>query len=222
MTKPDITRTLPLLLLLACPLGLAADEPPDVTHDGLVLVKDSKADLAYRLPDADFSVYQRVMILEPGVAFRKNWERDYNRNSVKRVTDRDMERIKAGMAELFLEVFTEELEKAGIPLADEPADDVVLLRPAIINLDVTAPDLNTTGRSSAYVTSAGSATLYIEFYDSVTGQILARVADSKRAKDWGTFQWATSASNRREARTIIRQWADMLVQRFKEIHDTGK
>jgi hypothetical protein len=132
-----------------------------------------------------------------------------------------MERIKTGMAELFLEVFTEELEKAGIPITEEPGDDVLLLRPAIINLDVAAPDLRTTGRSSSYVTSAGSATLYIEFYDSVTGQILARAADFKKARDWGTFQWATSASNRREARALLKQWADMLVQRFNEIHGTA-
>jgi len=204
--------------MLVAPLAMAADEPPEVTHDGLVLVKDSKADVAYRLPDADFSVYHRVMILEPGVAFRKNWERDYNRNAVRRVTDRDMERIKTGMAELFLEVFTEELDKGGYPVVEEPGDDVLLLKPAIINLDVTAPDLNSTGRNRSYVASAGSATLYIEIYDSVTGQILARAADFKEAQDWGTFQWATSTSNRREARLILRKWADMLVARLDEVH----
>lgn len=218
MKKNRVSLLLATFALLAGNIALAADEPPAVSHDGLALVQDSAADIAYRLPEADFSIYKRVMIMEPGVAFRKNWDRDYNRNATRKVRESDMERIKAGMAELFLEVFTEDLEKAGYPVVEEVGDDVLLLRPAIINLDVTAPELNSTGRSRAYVASAGSATLYIEFYDSVSGQILARAADFKKATDWGNFQWANGVSNRREARIIVRKWADMLVSRLNEVH----
>lgn len=203
-----------------------ADEGSAASFDGLEKVKKSKADEAYVRPDVDFSTYKRFRIIEPEVAFAKNWERDINRSATRggtgsRVKDSDMERIKAGMAEIFLEVFTQELEKAGYAIVEESADDVLVLKPAIIDLFVTAPDLrSSTTRSNNYVASAGSARLYIEFYDSVSGQILARAVDFKRAREWGNFQWANSVSNRQEARNLVRRWATMLVERLEEIHES--
>jgi hypothetical protein len=127
--------------------------------------------------------------------------------------------MKTAMSELFLEVFTEELEDGGYAVVDAPGESVMIIRPAIIDLDVAAPDLPTAGRVDSYVTSAGSAGLYAEFFDSVTAQILGRVVDYKAARDRGTFQWATSASNRAEARLVLRSWATMLVNRLDEIRE---
>ena len=158
--------------------AFAQDDGDDTSHDGLVLLEDSEADEVWVLPDADFSIYHRFLILEPYVAFRKDWARDYNRDTRRpseRVTDEDMTRMQDGMAELFLEVFTQELEDNGYPVVTEPDVDVMILRPAIINLDVTAPDIPSANRTRSYATSAGSATLYIEFFDSVTAQIVADV-----------------------------------------------
>jgi Protein of unknown function (DUF3313) len=224
MNKKDLLGLLSCFVVLAASPALLAQEPPEVTHDGLTRVENAKADLAYSLPEADFSIYERFMILEPDVAFRKNWERDYNRNAASlsdRVSTRDMDRIKTGMAELFLEVFTDELEKAGYSVVEEPGDDVLLLRPAIVNLDVAAPDRRSPSRTTSYVTSVGSATLYIEAYDSVSGQILARAADSKRARDSGTFQWASSTSNRAEARNVLRAWAQMLIASLDGVRESA-
>ncbi len=67
------------------------------------------------------------------------------------------------------------------------------------------------------MTSAGSARLYIEFYDSVTGDVLARAVDFKRARERSQFQWATSVSNRQEVREIVRRWANMLVEASDEV-----
>ena len=82
------------------------------------------------------------------MAFVKNWRQRHNSSSVYRVTNRDIERIKTAMAELFREVFVAELDgKGGYAVVDSPDDDVLLLRPAIIDLDVTAPDLQRGARS---------------------------------------------------------------------------
>lgn len=224
------TKFLPLALTIAAFAGMSSgcsttgssSAPSDLpleTHEGLRLVEGSKAAAAYVLPDADFSVYRRFIVVEPDVAFRKNWQRDTNRDLTdRRVRESDMARIKAGVAEIFMEVFVEELEKGGYAVVDEPAADVMILHPSIINLDVTAPDLRTAGASKNYVTSAGSASLYVEFYDSVSGQILARALDHQRARDWGYWQWATAATNRAEGRNMMRRWATELVARLDEIH----
>ena len=94
----------------------------------------------------------------------------------------------------------------------------MILRPAIVNLDVSAPDLKTPGRSRTYTANAGSASLYMEMYDSVTGQILARAIDFKEARDTLGFQWATSSTNRQEARRVLKEWTRMLIKRLDQIH----
>jgi len=89
----------------------------DATVDlfnNLVPVKDAQVGMAYIDPDADFSVFKQVMILEPFVAFRSNWQRSQNRGSRRnRVSIRDMERIKSNTADLFKDVFIEQLQAAG-------------------------------------------------------------------------------------------------------------
>jgi len=203
-------------------LHAADDDIPDVTHDGLQRMIDSKAAIAYVKPGADLSVYDRFMIVDCFVAFKKDWQEDYNRDRRSlsgQVTDNDMERMRNDMAEAFREVFIEELtENDGYELVDAPAGGVLLIRPAIIDLEATAPDVHTAGRTATFVDSAGAATLFIELYDSVTGEILARAIDRKADRSHGTMQWSTGVSNRSDAKRILRTWAGWLRERMDEVH----
>ena len=146
------------------------DELPETTIEGLKRVPDSKLAVVYAEPGAELSQYKRVYLTEPYVAFKKNWRRDQNRGVATKVTPNDMERIKKNVSELLMEIFTEELEKGGYTLATERAEDVLLVKPAIIDLDVNAPDTMSAGRSRTYTQDAGSMTLYIELYDSETDE----------------------------------------------------
>ena len=193
-------------------------EPPEVTVDGLVRLPDAQIGLAYVHPEADFSVYKRVMIDEAEVAFRRGWERE-QRRSIHRVTSRDIEQIKQRMADLFREVFVETLEADdGYQVVDKPADDVLWLRPAIVDLDVSAPDTGRSGRSTTFVSSAGAATLHLELRDSVTGELLARALDRQGARDFGHFQHSSRVRNSAEATRILREWAGLLRDSLDEIH----
>lgn len=219
-----VTTAIALALTLTPQQDLRAadDDIPEFTHDGLQRVIDSRAALAYIKPGADFSTYDRFMILDCYVAFKKDWQKDYNRDqrSVSgRVTEKDMERIRNDMAELFREVFIEELsEKEGYEVVDAPAGNVLLIRPAIIDLVATAPDTLSAGRTYTFVDSAGAATLFLELYDSVSGEILARAIDRKADRSHGTMQWANRVSGRADAKRILRTWADWLRERMDEIH----
>lgn len=203
-------------------LQAADDDIPEFTHDGLQRVINSKAALAYVKPGADFSAYDQVMILDCFVAFKKDWQKDYNRDQGSlsgRVTDKDVERIRNDMAEAFRQVFVEELtENEGYEVVDAPAANVLLIRPAIIDLEASAPDTQSAGRSYTFVNSAGAATLFIELYDSVSGEVLARAVDRKADRSHGTMQWATRASGRADAKRILRTWAGWLRERMDEIH----
>jgi hypothetical protein len=207
--------------LLLPGLGLASDQdPPEVTVHGLVRQHDAKVGLAYVHPDADFSVFERMMILDGEVAFRRGWERE-QRRSIHRITRRDIEQIREGVAELLREVFTETLEEAGYEIVDEPADDVLLLRASIVDLDVSAPDTNRAGRSTTFVSSAGAATLFLELFDSVTHDQLAQFLDRQQARDFGTFQHSSRVTNSAEARRIFTAWAELLRDGLNEVHGRG-
>jgi hypothetical protein len=208
---------------LAPPAAHAAEqELAPETHDGLTLVPDSKVAAGYIDSAADFSVYKKVMILDCHVAFKKNWQRDQRSGSASkiRVTAGDMDRIKAEVAGLFRDVFEEELSKdGGYEIVYSAGDDVLLVRPAIIDLDVTAPDTMSAGRSRTYTTSSGAATLFIELYDSVTGDILARAADRKAANRMGGhLGYSNRVTNKSDARKMMRGWAELLRGKLDEFH----
>ena len=157
---------LSLIILATVPVTTMAKdkkELPEYTVEGLKRVTDPK-DLAivYAEPGANLSQYDRVYLVEPYVAFKKNWQRDQNRSHTMKVKTSDIDRIKINVKELFMETFTEELEKGGYTLANERAEDVLIVKPAIIDLNVNAPDIRSAGRSNTYTDHAGSMTLYLE------------------------------------------------------------
>mgnify|MGYP001811773091 CR=1 FL=1 len=210
------------ILVLAPFAGADQAESPEFgdehTFDNLVKVEDSKMARAYIDPHADFSVFKRVAILDPLVSFRSNWQRDQNRSRSRNITSSDMERIKTDVSALFKQVFTERLEADnGYEVVDEAGDDVLLIRPAIIDLDVTAPDTRAPGRTRTFTASSGAATLYMEIFDSVSGDILGRAADRQVVRQAGsTLTWSNSVTNQAEARRMFGRWAE----RFRKFMDS--
>lgn len=201
-----------LALSLTLSPGAAQAEDVPARFDGLEPLKDAKVAMAYVDPDADFSVFNQVAILEPLVAFRSNWQRDQNRSRSRNLRTSDVERIKEDVANLLRDVFIERLESAGYSITTEAGEDVLIVRPAIIDLDITAPDTRTPGRSRTYTTSNGAATLYIELFDSVSGDILGRAADRQVARQAGSMMtWNNRVTNAAEARRMFGRWADQLV-----------
>jgi hypothetical protein len=196
---------------------LAKDEPlPEVSPEGLQLKHDSRdARVVYLKPGATFNQYNRVAILDCYVEFDKNWQRDYNNDRLGlqgRVSTADMDRMKAAVGAEFKKVFTKELQKeGGYEVVDTAAPDVLVLRPAIINLVVTAPDLQTANMTRSVVASAGQMTLYLELWDSATNTILARILDPQADNRMGGMgQMASSVTNTAAADKIFREWAQKL------------
>ncbi|NND35532.1 MAG: hypothetical protein HKN81_00210, partial [Gammaproteobacteria bacterium] len=132
-----IRTWLMVMPIILVPALVNADEgDAELNWEGLVALEDAESAIAYIDPDADFSVFHRVAILDPHVAFRSNWRRDQNRSRTQNVRASDVERIKNDVGELLVSVFTERLEAAGYEIANYTGEDVLILRPAIIDLDV--------------------------------------------------------------------------------------
>ena len=214
-----------LAAILTGMLGLQAVQAADTPgFDNQVAVGDPQVAKAYIDPNADFSVFKRVMILDTAVAFRSGWERDQRRGTRgTRISANDMERIKSRVSELFNSVFIEVLEADdGFEVVSEADYDVLLIRAAVIDLDVTVPDTMSAGRSRTYTANSGAATLFIELYDSVSGQIIGRAFDRQGARNANTMmRWTTRASNTADARRVFRGWASTL-REFLDSHYAGK
>lgn len=216
---------LSLIMICAVPVSSIAkskNELPEYTVEGLKRIPDTK-DIAvvYAEPGATLEQYKRVFLVEAAVAFKKNWQRDQSRG-LTRVSSRDMERIKNEIKKLFAEIFTEELQKGGYEMATERAEDVLIVRPAIIDLNINAPDVMSSGMSQTYTTTAGSMTLYLELYDSETDDLLAKAIDPTYDRNSGYMQWATSVSNRAAARRMMKPWAEVLRKGLDEAHAATK
>lgn len=204
------------LALFTAPLS--AEDLPATSPEGLVLRPGKAAKVVYVRPGVDFSQYKRFAILECPVAFRKDWQRD-QASSGRRVTQKEMDEIRAGLSAEFRRIFTDELQnKGGYQVVTTGGEDVLVLRPAIIDLDVTAPDTLEPGRNFTLSESAGAMTLYLEIYDSVTNQILARAIDRETSRGMGRIQWQNRVTNKNEADRILRRWASALREQLDTVH----
>jgi Protein of unknown function (DUF3313) len=188
----------------------AKDELPAVSPEGLKLMSDTKASVVYLREGADFSGYDKVAILDCYVAFRKDWKRDQDRLNPTKVSDNDVIRIKAELAKEFKKVFGKRLTKKGETVVTAPGTGVLILRPAIVNLDIAAPDTAKAGRSYAITADSGQATLFLELYDGVSNELLARAIDVRVADYSNSPSVRSAVTNRAEAEDILTTWADLL------------
>ncbi len=210
-------------LLFACPPDLGAQNPaPQDSKDGLILKSKTKQRVVYMRPGANFSRYDRVALLDCFVEFQKDWQTNYNQNVVdpnNMVTDQDVQQMKAWLSAEFRRVFTTELQKGGYKVVDFGAPDVLILRPALTNVQVTAPDVMSAGIEATVIRSAGSATLYLELWNSDPRKLLARVVDAE-ADQQPFAQQGNSVTNAAAAEFIMKNWADDLVRHLDAARKT--
>lgn len=200
--------------LIAAP-AVAQDEWPERTPEGLELQHGTEAQVVYWLPGASLEGYTKVYLVDASVAFHKNWRNSVSNRSARgaagRITSTDMENIKSTVSAAFHEVFVDELQNnGGFEIVDEVGEGVLVIRPAIVNLFINAPDVRNTQRSGAMISSAGEMTLYMEFLDGYTGQLFGKVLD-RQVDDKGDMMIsANRVTNQRDGERMLRSWAVQL------------
>lgn len=199
--------------------GSAADAKAPATWDGLVQVNSKRLDLVYLQPGADFRGYTKVLIEPTEVAFQKDWQRDYNRDTRSlsgRVSDSDMRRAITEGVKAAHDIFAEAWTKGGYSVVAAPGPDVLRVRTGVVNIWLNAPDTQTAGRSYTFSEEAGRATLFVEARDSLTGALLGRAVDQAIVGDSMSL-WRTSVSNRADFREQVERWADISVRGMAEL-----
>ena len=196
-----------LVLAVAFPV-IAGAQASSSPFPGLELVNSKNVDKLYRRPDVDLSAYGKIMLGDPVVEFSKNWNpKNYGTYGL---TAEQLRKIRVELAKLAKSTFAKVLADGGYQIVTAAGDGVLEITPNIVNLYISAPDVQTTGRSKTYTMDAGSMALALQVSDSVTGTLLAVAYDQKRASGTGTWQWNTSVSNRAAASRILTTWADQL------------
>ena len=219
-----IITALCVLFISAC----ASNQAPQVSHDGLELVPDTEFSEVYMKPNATLGGYTEYGLMDCHVAFKKNWLRNQNNNSLdlsSRVTQKDVDRIKDRLGDKCTEHFAEALSQApayNVVDSFEDGEGALVLKPSIINLDISAPDTMSAGMTRSYTTSAGEMTLSLEILDGTTGEILARVIDRRKEVDTGRMQWTSGVTNKADADRALRRWAEQLRKGLDQATNSSK
>lgn len=215
MKTPD-AFILTTLLSLSVISAASAAEPP-LEWDGLQKKQIKGIDLAYVRPGVNLAQYDKVMLDPVQVTFDKDWKPERNGMHTS-VSQADRERIKSDLAALTAKTFKETLGTSnGYPVVDTPGPDVMRITAALADVYITAPDLQSPGRTSTYVMNAGRMTLVAELRDSESGALFARVIDAREARSSVGLQFTNSVENSAEARNAVRQWATILRKRLDAV-----
>ena len=205
---------LPAIAIMAATACLVACETTSskapAEWDGLQRREVKGLDNVYVRPNVQFTPYEKVMLDPVQVEFSKDWDPNTSRDISRHLDAQDLQNIKQGLAAMVLEDFSKELTAGGYALVSAPADDTLRVSCAIVNLYINAPDTMSAGRSRTYTTEAGYMTFVMELRDSVRGQLLARVVDTRSSGDVGHLQWTNSVTNRADADRMISAWAKYL------------
>ena len=129
-----------------------------------------------------------------------------------------MDQIRERVSDIVNKSVTERFVKApGITVTTQADENTLQITPNVINLDVSAPDLNSAGINRTYSRSAGSLTIFLEIHDATTGEILARWIEDLEDREDMYLEWTNQATNTADARRVVNRWADELVTGFNAL-----
>lgn len=195
------------LALAALASGCAADPPPDeTTDDGLVRVASRSAGGVYRAPEATFFQYRRIILEPPSVSFVKDWTEKH-----PKVSPAEIVRIRTESVRLFRDEFAREFVKRGsYKFADEPAPDVLLVVPAIEELNIMAPEAGDSPGERTYLTGR-PVTMKVtgDIRDAMTGKVVGRVITyhPPEQNPYNELRIANRSTTAQEQRRVFSEWS---------------
>ena len=173
-------------------------------------------------PDVQFKAYKRVRLPPVQVSFAEDWDPNRGvRRDADRVSNDQIQKIRAEMSEMFHEEFTRLLAKGGYVLSDTNDDDVLIVQAALANIYIHGPKGRdvTNNIGTYYTMEAGRVSLVLQLSDSVTQQLLARVVDTQHGHEGGNLTWTSSVRSSDEVRRILDLWAYELRKALDKVNN---
>ena len=181
-----------------------------VSFDGLHEIDNSRADIAWAVPDIDLSSYTSILPVSLGIEYT---EVANKANTAVTRTQRGPyfidDKARAEFEALVGEIFMEELQKSDrFRIVDERGPNTLIVAGGLLDVTSQVPPTKVGSSSRIYLSSVGDATLVLEIRDSETNRILARAIDRRAAEPIGSsFQTSNSVADTAEIRRLIRYWA---------------
>ncbi|MES1263480.1 MAG: hypothetical protein ABUL69_03935 [Peristeroidobacter soli] len=199
-----------LVLCLALLTGCATDLPPaEVTDDGLARVAARSIGGVYRLPEASFAPYRRVMLEPPSITFINDWRKNH-----PEVNNAEFMRLLQETVVLFREEFTREFVELGsYTIAEDPAPDVLLIVPAIEELNIVAPDAGDGAGQQTYTPVPVTMKITGDLRDAATSKLVGRVImyqTDHRSFGEVHMQIANRVTNAHEQRLAYSKWSRLV------------
>lgn len=215
-------------------LGLAgcAGEPTIQTGEDaetmmgtLNRVDNARVSLAYVDPTVDYRRFTGVLLMPLGVDNIEILQPASNSSAVNRfnreweLSDQDRENLRA----IFAERVSSAISNGGhFELSDEPGPDVLAVTAMITRIAPSAPrddaSSRAAGRSRVYTASAGSISVAMALSDSVDGEILAIIKDTRGSQS-DVWQVNNRVTNMAEVRRIFSTWGQRLDQGLARLRE---
>ena len=183
------------------------------SFDGLNLVENSRADIAWAREDFDLSGYTKILLQSTGFEYAKaenrgRTETERNRGGNFVIDENQRSRFEEEVGKVFQDAFAK-LENWQV--VSEAGPDVMIVRGGLLEVTSFVPP-DRVGRSEVFLTRVGEATLILELRDSESNAILARSVDRRAAERMGgALMNSNTVTNASEVRRLARYWADGLV-----------
>jgi hypothetical protein len=198
-----------LALICALTAGCSASRgPEEMTDDGLVRVASRRVAGVYRLPGASFVQYRRILLEPPTVSFTPEWQKNHAEVSAAEIL-----RIRTEAAKLFRDEFSRELfDRGPYEFTDELAPDVLVVNPAIEDLDIPAPETSVSPGERAYTTGPVKMKVTGDLRDAATGRLVGRLTifEGNERYPFDELRLANRATNAHEQRIAYAKWSRIL------------
>jgi hypothetical protein len=132
------------------------------------------------------------------------------------LSDKDVAKMADQGRKTAAQILQKAYAEGGYPVVAEAGADVLRVRTALVDITVTAPEVDTAMNVRTYSRDAGGATLVVEARDSLTGSLLGRAVDSRTVDDF-SMEWRNRVSNQVDFEQQMKTWAKNSVNGLNEL-----
>lgn len=158
-------------------------------------------------PGAGAKAYRKVLITPAQVQFHRAFFEDTGtlRGQPRRLGADEAEQLGREMGESYRSALTQAFRRHGFEIAPAPGNDVLMISPALKDLNVNTPKGPTPWQF--YARQAGEATMVVEGSDAAGKRLLLATRQATAGETVG-FRPASDASNRFWFDAMFRDWAE--------------
>jgi len=190
----------------------------EISFDGLHRVDHVRMDQVWAKPGIDLSHYDAVMFANAGIQYRP--VKDYRRNDRSAEFFPIEDKQRARLEDAVRDALVDEFKKfEHYKVVDQAGLGTLTVKIGLIDVTSFVPP-EPMGRGGIYLKDLGQATLVLEVGDSVTGEVLARVVDTRHAES-PFMQESNPVTNMSEVKRSVRSWGATVRKRLDDLHEIG-